>query len=366
MICVICRKIFFKKGFSTVCEYILYVTVTENLTGVIYMNIREQLEIIELGTLCEEACTSKNSGRRMRQEPKCPIRTEFQRDRDRILHCNAFRRLKHKTQVFLDPVGDHYRTRLTHSMEVAQIARTITRALRLNEDLTEAIALGHDLGHAPFGHAGEAVLNEICSCGFRHYLQSVRVVDYIEKNGEGLNLTYEVKNGIACHTNQIAATREGYIVRLADKIAYINHDIDDAIRAGVLTEEMLPSSATDVLGHSKSERITRLIMSIVKNGVSDIRMDSDVQKAHDELRAFMFSNVYNNSVAKAEESKAKMLVEKLYRYFYKHPDKMPDEYKNIMNRFSKDRAVCDYISGMSDGYAINLYNELFIPKSWHT
>ncbi len=329
------------------------------------MTIREQLEILELGTLCEDACTSKHTGRRIKPEPKCPIRTEFQRDRDRILHSNAFRRLKHKTQVFLDPVGDHYRTRLTHSLEVAQIARTIARALRLNEDLTEAIALGHDLGHTPFGHAGEYVLNEICSCGFKHYLQSVRVVDYIEKNGEGLNLTYEVKNGIACHTNKVAVTKEGYIVRLSDKIAYINHDIDDSIRAGVLTEEMLPQSATNVLGHSKSERITTLIMSIVSNGVADIRMDDDVQKAHDELRQFMFENVYSNSVAKAEEAKAKILVEKLYRYFYRNPDKLPEEYKNIMNRFSKERAVCDYISGMSDGYAINLYTELYIPKSWH-
>ncbi len=328
------------------------------------MTIREQLEIMELGTLCDDACMSKYTGRRKRQEPKCPIRTEFQRDRDRILHSNAFRRLKHKTQVFLDPVGDHYRTRLTHSLEVSQIARTISRALRLNEDLTEAIALGHDLGHTPFGHAGESVLNEICSGGFKHYLQSVRVVDYIEKNGMGLNLTYEVKNGIACHTNKIAVTKEGYIVRLADKIAYINHDIDDAVRAGVLTEDMLPKEATDVLGNSKSERITTLIMSIVKNGVEDIRMDDDVKTAHDILRQFMFDNVYSNKTAKAEESKAKILVEKLYRYYYKYPEKMPEEYRNIMERFSKERAVCDYISGMSDGYAVNLYTDLFIPKSW--
>ncbi|MCM1525034.1 MAG: deoxyguanosinetriphosphate triphosphohydrolase [Ruminococcus sp.] len=330
------------------------------------MTIREQIEITELGTLCEDACVSKNSGRRVRAEAKCPIRTEFQRDRDRILHSNAFRRLKHKTQVFFDPIGDHYRTRLTHSLEVAQIARTISRALRLNEDLTEAIALGHDLGHTPFGHSGEAVLNEVCSSGFKHYLQSVRVVDYIEKNGAGLNLTYEVKNGIACHTNKIAATKEGYVVRLADKIAYINHDIDDAVRGGVLTEDMLPESAVSVLGRTKSQRITTLIMSIVGNGSSDIRMDDDVKKAHDELRLFMFDNVYCSSTAKAEESKAKMLIEKLYRYYLKDPDKMPEEYKNLMNRFSRERAVCDYISGMSDGYAINLYNELFIPKGWQT
>ena len=329
------------------------------------MTIREELEIIELGTLCEDACTSKHTGRRVRPEPKCPIRTEFQRDRDRILHCNAFRRLKHKTQVFLSPVGDHYRTRLTHSLEVSQIARTISRALRLNEDLTEAIALGHDLGHTPFGHAGEAILNEICSFGFKHYLQSVRVVDYIENDGMGLNLTYEVKNGIACHTNKIAVTKEGCLVRLADKIAYINHDIDDAIRAGVITEDMLPENAVRVLGSSKSERITNLIMSVIRCGVQDIKLEDDIKAAEDELYDFMFEHVYHNNAAKDEEVKAKMLVEKLFRYYFKNPDKMPSEYINIMNRFSKERAVCDYISGMSDGYAINLYNDLFVPKCWH-
>lgn len=328
------------------------------------MTIREQTEIMELGSLCEDACTSKGTGRRVRKESKCPMRTEFQRDRDRILHCNSFRRLKQKTQVFLSPVGDHYRTRLTHTLEVSQIARTISRAFRLNEDLTEAIALGHDLGHTPFGHSGENILNEICPYGFKHYLQSVRVVDYIENNGKGLNLTYEVKNGIACHTNKVAVTKEGYIVRLADKIAYINHDIDDAIRAGMLKESDLPISATNVLGHSKSARITTLITSIVDNGVTDIHMSDEVQKAHDELRAFMFDNVYRNSVAKAEEAKAKALIEKLYVHFLKHPDKLPEEYKKIMARFDKERAVCDYIAGMTDVYAVNMYNELFIPKGW--
>lgn len=328
------------------------------------MTVREQTEILELGMLCEDACTSKSTGRRVRSETKCPMRTEFQRDRDRILHCNAFRRLKQKTQVFLSPVGDHYRTRLTHTLEVSQIARTIARAFRLNEDLTEAIALGHDLGHTPFGHSGEDVLNEICPYGFKHYLQSVRVVDYIENDGKGLNLTYEVKNGIACHTNKVAVTKEGYVVRLADKIAYINHDIDDAIRAGMLREEDLPKSATDVLGHSKSQRITALITSIVDNGVADIRMSDDVKKAHDELRSFMFANVYHNSVAKAEEAKAKDMLEKLYIFFLKNPDKLPDEYKKIMAKFDKDRAVCDYIAGMTDVYSVNLYTELFIPKGW--
>lgn len=329
------------------------------------MTVREQTEVMELGTLCDEACYSKNSGRRARPEPKCPIRTEFQRDRDRILHCNSFRRLKHKTQVFLDPVGDHYRTRLTHTLEVSQIARTIARALRLNEDLTEAIALGHDLGHTPFGHSGEAILNEICPFGFTHYLQSVRVVDYIEKEGKGLNLTYEVKNGIACHTNKVAATKEGYVVRLADRIAFINHDIDDSIRAGMLTENDLPKEATKVLGHSKSARITTLITSIIDNGVENIAIPDEQQKAFTLLNDFMYANVYKNSIAKAEESKAKMLVERLYKYFLKNPDKLPEEFKKIMAKTNADRAVCDYIAGMTDSYAIDVYEDLFIPKGWH-
>ncbi len=328
------------------------------------MTIREQIEIVELGTLCEDACTSKHTGQRREKEAKCPIRTDFQRDRDRILHCNSFRRLKHKTQVFLDPVGDHYRTRLTHSLEVAQIARTISRALRLNEDLTEAIALGHDLGHTPFGHAGEAALNEVSDCGFKHYLQSVRVVDYIERNGQGLNLTFEVKNGIVCHTDKMALTKEGYIVRIADRIAYINHDIDDAIRAGVLTEADLPESAVSVLGRTKSERITSAIMSIVENGVKEIKMSPEITNAQDELHSFMFEYVYRSSEAKAEEVKAKQLVQKLYQYYLRSPEKMPQLYRDIADKFSKERAVCDYISGMSDGYAIGRYRELFIPKSW--
>lgn len=332
--------------------------------GGICMTIREQNEMMELGTLCDYACLSRDSGRRARKEPKCPIRTEFQRDRDRILHSNSFRRLKHKTQVFLDPVGDHYRTRLTHTLEVSQIARTISTALRLNSDLTEAVALGHDLGHTPFGHAGEMILNEICPHGFTHYEQSVRVVDYIEKEGSGLNLTYEVKNGIVCHTNKIAKTREGYIVRLADKIAYINHDIDDSIRAGILTEKDLPKAATDVLGHSKSERITTLITDILNCGAENISMSDDVKKALDLLSDFMFDNVYRNSIAKSEESKAKMLVERLYTYFLKNPDKLPEDYKHIKDRFNTDRAVCDYIAGMTDSYAIAVYEDLFIPRGW--
>lgn len=343
----------------------MYAEYFQDIGGMIAMTVREQTEILELTTLSPYACTSSGNGKRVRYEEKCPYRTEFQRDRDRILHCNSFRRLKRKTQVFLSPVGDHYRTRLTHTLEVSQIARTIARALRLNEDLTEAIALGHDLGHSPFGHSGEAILDEICPYGYKHYLQSVRVVDYIEKDGEGLNLTYEVKNGIACHSSEShAATAEGNVVRLSDKIAYINHDIEDAVRAGVLKNSDLPEFPVKVLGKTKSERITTLISSIVENGAEEIRMTSEVKKAHDELRSFMFEHVYLHSAAKTEEKKAKHLVEKLYEYFKKHPEKLPEEYIKILRRFDCDRAVCDYISGMSDGYAVDLFNELFVPHFW--
>jgi len=325
---------------------------------------REQTEQIEIATLCEEAMLSiRTKGRRI-PAPKCPIRTEFQKDRDRIIHSNSFRRLKHKTQVYLNPTGDHYRTRLTHTLEVSQIARTIARALRLNEDLAEAIALGHDLGHTPFGHAGEAILNELCPYGFKHYLQSVRVIDYIENSGAGLNLTFEVRNGIACHTNQMACTREGYIVRLADRIAYINHDIDDSIRAGIIQEKQLPAFPIQILGKTKSERITTVVSSIINNGAFEIKMDSMVQKAQDELHAWMYEKVYKDPVAKAEEGKAKLLIEKLYGYFHKSPDKLPPYYRGTIERFSKEQAVCDYIAGMTDGYAINLYKELYVPKGW--
>lgn len=330
----------------------------------IFMTVREQTEILELSTLSRYACTASGNGRRIKYEEKCPLRTEFQRDRDRILHCNSFRRLKRKTQVFLSPVGDHYRTRLTHTLEVSQIARTVARAMRLNEDLTEAIALGHDLGHSPFGHSGEAILDEICPYGFKHYLQSVRVVHYIEKKGQGLNLTYEVKNGIACHTNAAAATAEGNIVRLCDKIAYINHDIEDSIRAGILKPGDLPQNAVRVLGKTKSQRITTLISSIIENGPEEIRMTSSIKAAHDELRSFMFDSVYTNPAAKSEEKKAKHIVEQLYGYFKKNPHKMPEEYISICRDSDCDRAVCDYISGMSDGYAVDLYNSLFVPQFW--
>lgn len=323
---------------------------------------QEQLERY----LSEQACSSRNEEmtRRQREEEPCPYRTPFQRDRDRILHSNAFRRLKRKTQVFLSPTGDHYRTRLTHTLEVSQIARTISRALLLNEDLTEAIALGHDLGHSPFGHSGESALNEVCPHGYRHYEQSVRVVDYIEKDGEGLNLTEAVRNGILCHTNRTAATKEGNVVRLADRIAYINHDIEDAVRAGILRAEELPEEAIGILGKTKSQRITTLVASVVKNGSADIGMDEKVEKAQNLLHEFMFENVYYNPVAKQEEEKAQNLLRRLYQYYIEHIEKLPENYLAIVRRFDEHRAVCDYISGMSDGYAVDLYCELFVPKEW--
>lgn len=327
------------------------------------MTVREQTEIFENQILCKNACHAEEAIRDVPEEP-CPLRTEFQRDRDRILHCTSFRRLKRKTQVFLSPIGDHYRTRLTHTLEVAQIARTIARALRMNEDLTEAIALGHDLGHSPFGHAGEAALGGITPGGYKHYEQSVRVVEYIEKNGKGLNLTKQVRDGILCHTNQIAATREGNIVRLADRIAYINHDIDDAIRGGILTEDDLPRDCTEVLGHSKSQRITTMLTSVIAHGDDVMDMQPEIRAAHDALHKFLYQNVYSGSLAKTEDQKAQELIRRLYGYYQQHPEAMPAEYQALAERFSIDRAVCDYIAGMSDDYAICDYEKLFIPRSW--
>lgn len=330
------------------------------------MTVREQTEITETAILSEYACTSLDEAgtKRERFEKKCPYRTEFQRDRDRILHCNSFRRLKRKTQVFLSPVGDHYRTRLTHTLEVSQIARTIARGMRLNEDLTEAIALGHDLGHSPFGHCGEKVLNDICPHGFKHYLQSVRVAEVLEKDGKGLNLTHAVIDGIKCHTNMVAETREGRVVRLADTIAYINHDIEDSIRAGILCPDLLPRDCVRVLGDTKTKRITTLIASVIEHGLYEIDFAPDIRKAHDELREFMFEKVYTNPAAKAEEGKAELLVKKLYAYYIEHSNKLPELYHRIMQQSDADRAVCDYISGMSDEYAVDLYTELFVPKFW--
>ena len=312
------------------------------------------------------ACKSIDAGERDTYEEPCSVRTAFQRDRDRIIHCNSFRRLKHKTQVFLIPKSDHYRTRLTHTLEVAQIARTIARALRLNEDLTEAIALGHDLGHTPFGHDGERTLDSLYSGGFKHYEQSVRVVEAVERGGKGLNLTPQVRNGILCHTNKTADTLEGVVVKLSDKIAYINHDIEDAIRGGVLKEEELPREATDVLGHGKSERITTLVNSIIQNSANKpyVGYDEEIQKAHDLLRAFMFQNVYLAPVTNLEKGKACHVVEHLYRYFLNKPESMPELYLDIAKRDGTERAVCDYISGMTDDFAVDMFKEMFIPKSW--
>ena len=325
---------------------------------------REYTEMLEEQNLCEYAFLAKNTKGRAVDVPKCDLRTEFQRDRDKIIHCNSFRRLKHKTQVFLSPTGDHYRTRLTHTLEVAQIARTISRALRLNEDLTEAIAMGHDLGHTPFGHAGERALNDCCPAGFLHYEQGLRVVEYIENEGKGLNLTAEVKDGILKHTNQVADTREGYIVRFADVIAYMNHDIDDSIRGGIITEDDIPNEITDILGHSKSERITTLVTSIVDNGAEEIKMSPEIDKAYQALRAFMFDSVYRNPKCKSEESKAQDMLKKLYEYYNKNTDKMPELYQNLAERFGKEVAVCDYIAGMTDSFAVDVFSELFIPVSW--
>lgn len=333
------------------------------------MNIRESLEQLEEQTFSPYASFSSRTRGRDRTEPLCDIRPEYQRDRDRILHCKAFRRLKHKTQVFLAPEGDHYRTRLTHTLEVSQIARTIAGALRLNESLTEAIALGHDLGHTPFGHSGEAVLNEICEDGFAHYEQSVRIVEVLEKDGKGLNLTWEVRDGIRNHrTSGHPSTLEGGIVRLSDKIAYINHDIDDAIRAKMFVEEELPSVYTDVLGHSVRERLNNMIHDIILHSMNrpGIFMSRDMEEAMQGLRRWMFENVYENDKPKSEESKAQGMIARLYEYYMEHVDRLPAEYIRLMEQGEKkSRVVCDYIAGMSDIYAIDQFERLFVPRRWN-
>ena len=327
--------------------------------------IRKKSCFREHAFLSPQAAYSDESRGRLHPEDECPVRTSFQRDRDRIIHCSAFRRLKHKTQVFLSPEGDHYRTRLTHTLEVAQIARTIARALDLNEDLTEAISLGHDLGHTPFGHAGERALNAVCSLGFHHYEQSLRVVDVLEKGGEGLNLTYEVRNGIVCHTKGTEAdTLEGRIVRLADRIAYINHDIDDAVRAEVMREEDIPPQIRHALGDSKSKRINTLVLSAIENSRETIALDSTVQALFDELHAFMFRHVYTNARAKGEEGKAVDMIQWLFGYYMDKPEMMPALYQTIAERDGRETAVCDFVSGMTDRYAVHTFDSFFVPKSW--
>jgi dGTPase len=332
------------------------------------MNIREKQERKELKDYSPYASLSMNSKGRVLQEEECDIRTCYQRDRDRILHCKSFRRLKDKTQVFMSPKGDHYRTRLTHTLEVSQTARTVARALDLNETLTEAISLGHDLGHTPFGHAGEYALNQLCSRGFKHYEQSIRIVEALEKDGRGLNLTYEVKDGILNHsTANMPNTLEGKIVRLSDKIAYINHDIDDAIRGKVLKEEDLPKAETDILGHSVRERINTMIRGIITASEmkDDIIMEPEIELAMKNLRTFMFENVYRNPVCKQEDGKVFYIIAGLFEHYMEHKEQLPEfNQKQIDQGVDIETAVCDYIAGMTDHYAIEKYREYYEPKFW--
>lgn len=329
-------------------------------------NIRELLEERERNTLSPFAFLSENASRE-REEQKCDLRTEFQRDRDRIIHSKSFRRLKGKTQVFLAPDGDHYRTRLTHTIEVSQIARTIARSLFLNEDLVEAASLGHDLGHTPFGHAGERALNEVCSEGFIHAQQSVRILRVVEKSGCGLNLTEETIDAVACHTGGTPSrTLEGRILRIADMLAYINHDVDDAIRGGVINNDDIPYEIRAVLGPDSSTRIDTMVRGVINASTrkNDIYMDEDILAATERLRDFLFDNVYIDSAAKTQEEKAENLVKELYAFFMKYPNRMPDEYQIIAEREYTERAVIDYVSGMTDIYALNLYRSLKLPSRW--
>ncbi len=332
------------------------------------MLTRVDIEEREAEILSPSAALSKNSRGRQLKEDECDVRTIFQHDRDRIIHSKAFRRLKHKTQVFIAPAGDHYRTRLTHTLEVAQIARTIARSLALNEDLTEAIALGHDLGHSPFGHAGEAALDDICERGFAHNVQSLRVVDRLEIRQEGktgLNLSFEVRDGILNHTgDKIPSTLEGQIVRIADRIAYINHDIDDAIRGGIIQEGNLPADAIAALGDSHSRRIDTMVRDLIKAswGQEEIKRSQKIREATDILRDYLFDNVYIGSKAKSEEYKAKWLVRELYKYYFEHEDEIPGHFN--LSGDNIEQRVIDYISGMSDRYAINKGKRLFLPTPW--
>ena len=333
------------------------------------MTIREQYEQREHVFYSEYASFSDESRGRDIPEVESDVRTVYQRDRDRIIHCKSFRRLKHKTQVFLAPYGDHYRTRLTHTLEVSQNARTIAKALRLNEDLAEAIALGHDLGHTPFGHAGERALNKVCSLGFEHSEQSLRVVDVLEKDFTGLNLTHEVRDGIKNHrTTGNPSTLEGKIVRLSDKIAYMHHDMDDAIRAGILDDDRVPDSIGSIAGYKTAERLDFFIHDIITESIGrdDVCMSEAASRAMKDLREWMFKNVYTNPKAKSEEGKAESLIESLYMYFFNRPDRLPMEYRRLMldTGDPQERIVCDYISSMSDRYAIGVYSDLFIPTSW--
>ena len=330
-------------------------------------SIKERLVEQERKNLSPYAALSANTKGREHPFTECDLRTEFQRDRDRIIHSQSFRRLMNKTQVFLAPAGDHYRTRLTHTLEVTQIARTVARALALNEDLTEAIALGHDLGHTPFGHAGEVVMQECFSPDFSHNMQGVRVVEKLENNGRGLNLTAEVRDGIAHHSGKgMPSTLEGAIVRIADRIAYVNHDIDDALRAGILTHDEIPKELREILGNTHGERIDTMVLSMIRASTDrpEITMEHDVLEATGRLRSFLFERVYRDSAAKDQETKAKTLLAQLFDYFKSNPDKLPPDYQKTAEAESVGRAVCDYLSGMTDRYAIEIYHDLFVPEVW--
>lgn len=334
------------------------------------MTVREELERLEHKRLNPLAAfADRSKGRPIPEEPReNDVRTCFQRDTDRIVHSKAFRRLMHKTQVFLQPEGDHYRTRMTHTLEVTRIARTITQALGLNEDLAEAIGMGHDLGHTPFGHAGEDALSKCLGKPFRHNEQSLRVVDVLEKDGQGLNLTHEVRNGILCHTGDPwPETLEGMVVRRSDQIAYVNHDIDDAIRAGILSDEDIPRAISDILGHSHRDRINTLVCDAINTSreAGTVTLSAAVDKALKDLRSFMFEKVYRNPIAKSEEVKAKAMLQKLFEHYYEHPEVLPEDFQPQMSFDGLERTVCDYIAGMTDNYAVDKYTEIFIPMGWH-
>lgn len=329
--------------------------------------VREKTYAIERTFLSPYATLSEKTRGRRRAEEPCAMRTDFQRDRDRIIYCKAFRRLKNKTQVFFSPEGDHYITRLTHTLDVAQIARSIARSLSLNEDLAEAIALGHDLGHTPFGHSGERILNDICPNGFEHNVQSLRVVDVLEKDGKGLNLTFEVRNGIINHKKSgKPATLEGMCVSYADRIAYINHDLNDAIRAGILKLEDVPGDIIKVLGSGSTTRINTAITSIYENsaGKNYVKMDEKVEKASEDLRTFMFDKVYHSKTAKGEEEKAERMLTEMYSFFISRPESLPQTYISLLDSYPREQVVCDYLSSMTDRYAIYMFNKIFVPKGW--
>lgn len=332
------------------------------------ISLKEKTYRIEKAFLSPYATFSEKTRGREREEEPCAMRTDFQRDRDRLIYCKAFRRLKNKTQVFFSPKGDHYITRLTHTLDVAQISRSIARALSLNEDLAEAIALGHDLGHTPFGHSGERILNNLSPFGFEHNVQSLRVVDVLEKDGRGLNLTFEVRDGILNHKKSgKPATLEGKCVSLADRIAYINHDLDDAVRAGILSLDDIPKDIIDVLGDTSKKRINKAITSIYENsnGKNDVRMDNEVEKASEKLRSFMFERVYHNKSAKSEEEKAERMLTEMYRYFIDNSDTMPQTYLTLLEKYPREQVVCDYISSMTDTYAMHMFKSIFEPKGWN-